>query len=62
MAESELSVLSGQCPDRRIAEKQALKEQVAAWERSRNKDHAKADWQFTTDDARVKLTRLYPSL
>jgi hypothetical protein len=39
-----------------------LTEEVAAWETARNKHHAKADWQFTTDDARVKLKRLYPSL
>jgi hypothetical protein len=62
LAESELSVLSGQCLDRRIPGKQNLIEEVAAWETSRNKDHAKADWQFTTADARVKLKRLYPIL
>jgi len=62
LAESELSVLSGQCLDRRIADKQTLVEEVAAWEASRNKNHTKADWQFTTADARVKLKRLYPSL
>ncbi len=61
MAESELSVLSGQCLDRRIPDKQMLIDEVAAWETSRNKNHAKADWQFTTADARVKLKRLYPS-
>src|ERR1039458_1212852 len=61
MAESELSVLSGQCLDRRIPDKQTLSEEVAAWERSRNKNHTKADWQFTTADARVKLKRLYPA-
>ncbi|MEA2772858.1 MAG: hypothetical protein QOD93_5820 [Acetobacteraceae bacterium] len=62
MAESELSVLSGQCLDRRIADKPALIEEVAAWEESRNKKHVKADWQFTTADARVKLKRLCPAL
>jgi len=62
MAESELSVLSGQCLDRRIPDKQTLSEEVAAWERSRNKNHIKADWQFTTADARVKLKRLYPAI
>ena len=60
MAETELSVLSTQCLDRRIQDKQTLIEQVAAWEASRNLKHAKADWQFTADDARVKLKRLYP--
>jgi hypothetical protein len=58
MAESELSVLSGQCLDRRIPDKQTLIEEVAAWECDRNKNHAKADWQFTTADARIKLKRL----
>jgi hypothetical protein len=62
MAESELSVLSGQCLDRRIADRQTLVEEVAAWEASRNKNHTKADWQFTTTNARIKLNRLYPSL
>ena len=62
MAESELSVLSGQCLDRRIPDKQILIEEVAAWEEHRNNNHAKADWQFTTADARIKLKRLYPAL
>lgn len=58
LAESELSVLSGQCLDRRIPDKQTLIEEVAAWENSRNKSLTKTDWQFTTADARVKLKRL----
>jgi hypothetical protein len=63
MAESKLSVLTTQCLDRRIADKQILTEEVAAWEDSRNKKHAKADWQFTTTTgARIKLKRLYPAL
>jgi DDE superfamily endonuclease len=62
MAESELSVLSGQCLDRRIPNKSTLVEEVAAWENCRNKKHVKADWQFTTADARVKLKRLYPAI
>jgi hypothetical protein len=62
MAESELSVLSGQCLDRRIPDKPTLIGEVAAWEDSRNKKHVKADWQFTTADARVKLKRLYPAM
>jgi uncharacterized small protein (DUF1192 family) len=61
MAESELGVLSTQCLDRRIPDKQTLASEIAAWEADRNKHHAKADWQFTTADARVKLKRLYPS-
>ena len=60
MAESELAVLSSQCLDRRIPDKPTLINQVAAWQENRNKRHVKADWQFTTDDARIKLKRLYP--
>ena len=62
MAETELSVLSSQCLDRRISTRQRLIDEITAWEAARNKHHAKADWQFTTADARVKLKRLYPSL
>ena len=62
LAESELSVLSSQCLDRRIPDKQTLTEEVAAWQAERNKKQVKADWQFTTADARVRLKRLYPSL
>ena len=60
MAESELGVLSTQCLDRRIPDKQTLIGEVAAWQDNRNTHHAKADWQFTTADARIKLKRLYP--
>jgi DDE superfamily endonuclease len=60
MAESELAVLSTQCLDRRIPDKPELIAEVAAWEQHRNKHHAKADWQFTTADARIKLATLYP--
>jgi uncharacterized small protein (DUF1192 family) len=62
MAESELGVLSSQCLDRRIPDQQLLKEEVGAWEADRNSKNAKADWQFTTADARVTLKRLYPAL
>ena len=60
MAESELAVLATQCLDRRIPDKQTLINEVDVWEECRNRRHAKADWQFTTADARVKLKRLYP--
>jgi hypothetical protein len=62
LAESELGVLSSQCLDRRIPDKQTLTAEVAAWEDDRNLRHTKADWQFTTADARIKLKHLYPSL
>ena len=58
MAESELAVLTSQCLSRRIPDKPTLEKEVAAWERHRNKHHAKSDWQFTTENARVKLRRL----
>ena len=62
MAESELGVLSSQCLDRRIPDKQTLIDEIAAWENDRNTNHAKADWQFTTANARIKLKHLYPSI
>ena len=61
MAESELAVLSSQCLDRRIPDKATLIKEITAWEADRNAHHAKADWQFTTDDARIKLKHLYPT-
>ena len=62
MAESELGVLAGQCLDRRIEDKATLTREVRAWTKRRNSHNAKADWRFTTADARIKLKRLYPSL
>jgi hypothetical protein len=62
LAESELGVLASQCLDRRIPDKQTIIDQVAAWVRERNKNHAGAEWRFTTNDARIKLQSLYPSL
>jgi DDE superfamily endonuclease len=62
LAESELGVLASQCLDRRIPDKQKLADEVAAWVRNRNANHAVAKWHFTTDDARIKLNSLYPSL
>ena len=62
MAEIELSVLSGQCLDRRIGSEEELKHEVAAWQQKRNHKEIKVNWHFTTQDARIKLKRLYPSL
>ncbi len=56
------SVPSSQCLHRRIPDKQKLTDEVAAWERDRNRHHAKADRQFTTENARIKLKHLYPLL
>ena len=60
IAEIELSVLSKQCLDRRIPAIQDLKSDIEAWEGDRNEATKGVDWQFTIDDARVKLRRLYP--
>jgi DDE superfamily endonuclease len=62
LAESELAVLSSQCLDRRIPDAQMLTREVEAWQKRRNTHNAKADWQFTTADARIKLKSLYPAL
>ncbi len=62
MAEIELSVLSSQCLNRRIESQQRLEQEVTAWQKSRNEQAVAIDWQFTTQDARIKLRRLYPVL
>ena len=62
MAEIELSVLARQCLDRRIADADRLATEIAAWEARRNARQTPIDWRFTTADARIKLTHLYPSL
>lgn len=61
MAEIEFSILASQCLDRRIEYKETLKQEVVFWEKQRNAESAKIDWRFTTEDARVKLKKLYPS-
>lgn len=60
MAETELGVLSRQCLDRRIEDRERLTDEVAAWEADRNTTKCKVHWHFTTQDARIKLRRLYP--
>jgi transposase len=62
MAEIELSVLSGQSLDRRIGSEKDLIREVAAWQEKRNKKEMQVNWHFTTQDARIKLKHLYPSL
>lgn len=62
MAEIELSVLNRQCLNRRIPDKDTLKLEIAAWEKQRNQKSSSVNWRFTTADARIKLTRLYPSI
>jgi DDE superfamily endonuclease len=62
MAESELAVLSSQCLDRRIPDRPTLECEVDVWQDRRNNHNNKADWRFTTADARIKLKNLYPVL
>ena len=61
MAEIELSVLSGQCLNRRIDNVGELRREVSAWESERNERQVGVNWQFTSADARIKLERLYPT-
>ena len=61
MAEIELSVLTRQCLNRRIESVDIVRREVKAWEEARNNKKAPINWQFTTEDARIKLSRLYPT-
>jgi hypothetical protein len=61
MAEIELSVLGRQCLSRRIPNQEEMRRQTRAWVQERNKKKSTVNWRFTTQDARVKLARLYPS-
>ena len=62
MAEIELSVLSRQCLNDYFETREQMADQIAHWERQRNESRAGIDWRFTTDDARIKLKRLYPTI
>jgi hypothetical protein len=62
MAEIELNVLIAQCLNGRIDQISAIRQEVEAWQTHRNNMNAKINWQFTTDKARIKLKRLYPTL
>ena len=62
MAEIELSALSKQCLDRRIAEMKTLAGQVGSWTKKRNRLKAGISWNFTKNDARNKLSRLYDTI
>lgn len=62
MAEIELNVLIGQCLNRRISDIEVMRSEVKAWEVARNGMKAKVNWQFTAENARIKLKRLYPTL
>jgi hypothetical protein len=62
IAEIELGVLSHQCLDRRIDQREELQRECSAWDQQRNRQQKGVDWRFTTADARIKLKRLYPQI
>jgi predicted AAA+ superfamily ATPase len=62
VAEIELNVLNGQCLNRRIPNIQTIRNEAAAWQNARNNQNAKVNWQFSINNARTKLKRLYPTL
>ncbi|MDJ0823669.1 MAG: IS630 family transposase [Paracoccaceae bacterium] len=62
LAECEFSVIARQCLDRRLADMPTVENEIAAWVNERNQKARPADWRFTTEDARIKLKRLYPKL
>jgi recombinational DNA repair ATPase RecF len=61
IAEIELSAMTSQCLDRRIDTLEKLQGELGAWQRERNQKQKAVKWQFTTEDARIKLHKLYPS-
>jgi transposase len=61
MAEIELSILKRDCLNRHIATKELLISEISAWQTKRNVKQAKANWQFTTKNARINLHKLYPT-
>jgi len=62
MAEIEMSVLSRQCLAERVDNIKRLEDEAIVWAERRNAVEAKVDWRFATDDARIKLKKLYPSI
>ena len=62
IAEIELGVLTAQCLNRRIDNIGTIEREALAWQKNRNNKGAKVNWQFTADDARIKLKRLYPTI
>lgn len=62
MAEIEFGIVQRQCLNRRIPDQDTLREEVAAWQQCRNAEAVDVNWRFTTEDARIKLKRLYPSI
>ena len=62
MAETGLAALAKQCLDRRVATQDIVEHQTRAWQDQRNKEAIQVDWRFSTEDARIKLKSLYPSI
>ena len=62
LAEIELSVLSRQWLERRVPDMETLQAEVTAWYERRNATESSINWRFTTEDARIKLKKLYPSI
>ena len=62
MAEPELSVLTRQCFSDRVSSKAEAERRINAWQADRNERQKGIDWQFSTDEARIKLKRLYPKI
>ena len=62
MAEIEFSLLSRQCMSDRMVNREYLTQEVAAWVKNRNSSKSEMNWRFTTEDARIKLKHLYPTL
>ncbi|TWT55695.1 hypothetical protein CA85_47950 [Allorhodopirellula solitaria] len=62
MAEPELSVMTRQCFAGRVGSEQEVADRITAWQQDRNERQVGINWQFSTDDARVKLKRLYPKM
>jgi hypothetical protein len=62
MAEIEIGVMSRQCLNRRIPDQKTLRREINAWQKQRNQKAVCVNWRFTTEDARIKLKSLYPSI
>lgn len=62
MAEIEIGVLARQCLERRIPDRSVLSREVKAWQEDRNSQAVRVNWRFTTEDARIRLKSLYPSI
>jgi hypothetical protein len=62
IAEIGINIMTGQSLKRRIDSIETLRNELAVWENGRNEEPKAIDWQFSTDDARIKLKRLYPNI